>query len=106
MTRKDFIKTGSLAAAVAAMPAMAQEGDVRVIRAAVVGCGGRGVGGGYKPKSEQDYYRMGALGNLIQAAAELAKQGIKVKVQPVAFADYFLEKAKAAGGPRNSDCMK
>ena len=96
MTRKDFIKTGSLAAAVAAMPAMAQEGDVRVIRAAVVGCGGRGVGGGYKPKSEQDYYRMGALGNLIQAAAELAKQGIKVKVQPVAFADYFLEKAKAA----------
>ena len=72
MTRKDFIKTGSLAAAVAAMPAMAQEGDVRVIRAAVVGCGGRGVGGGYKPKSEQDSYRMGALGNLIQAAAELA----------------------------------
>jgi len=95
MTRKDFIKTSGLAAAVAAMPAMAQETE-KVIRVAVVGCGGRGTGGGYKPKNEQDYYRMGALGNMIQAAAELRKQGINVKVQPVAFADFFVEKAQAA----------
>ncbi len=96
MTRKDFIKTTGLAATVAAMPAVAAGEKEVVIRAAVVGCGGRGVGGGYKPKSEQDYYRMGALGNLIQAAAELKKQGINVKVQPVAFADFFLDKAQKA----------
>ena len=95
MTRKDFIKTSGFAAAVAAMPAMAQGGE-RVIRAAVVGCGGRGVGGGYKPANEQDFYRMGALGNMIQAAAECRKQGVNVKVVPVAFADFFLQKAQAA----------
>ena len=54
MTRKDFIKTSGFAAAVAAMPAMAQGGE-RVIRAAVVGCGGRGVGGSSKPKNENDF---------------------------------------------------
>lgn len=96
MKRRDFIKTAGLAAAMAATPAMAQNGGTRVIRAAVVGCGGRGVGGGYKPASEQDFYRMGALGNMIQAAAECRKQGVDVKVQPVAFADFFLEKAQQA----------
>ena len=95
MTRKDFIKTGGFAAAMAAMPAMAQ-GAEKIVRAAVVGCGGRGVGGGYKPANEQDFYRMGALGNMIQAAAECRKQGVNVKVVPVAFADFFLEKAQAA----------
>lgn len=95
MKRRDFIKTTGLAAAMAAAPAMAQGGE-RVIRAAVVGCGGRGVGGGYKPANEQDFYRMGALGNLIQAAAECRKQGVNVKVQPVAFADFFVEKAQQA----------
>lgn len=95
MKRRDFIKTTGLAAAMAAAPAMAQGGE-RVIRAAVVGCGGRGVGGGYKPANEQDFYRMGALGNLIQAAAECRKQGVNVKVQPVAFADFFIEKAQQA----------
>lgn len=95
MTRKDFIKTSGFAAAVAAMPAMAQGGE-RVIRAAVVGCGGRGVGGSSKPKNENDFYGMGALGNMMQAAAELTKRGTPVKVVPVAFADFFLEKAQAA----------
>ena len=95
MTRKDFIKTSGFAAAVAAMPAMAQGGE-RVIRAAVVGCGGRGVGGSSKPKNENDFYGMGALGNMMQAAVELTKRGTPVKVVPVAFADFFLEKAQAA----------
>ncbi len=95
MTRKDFIKTGSLAAAMAAMPAMAQDG-AKVLGVAVVGCGGRGVGGGGKPKNEFDYYGMGALGNMIQAAAELRKKGINVTIKPVAFADFFLDKAKRA----------
>ena len=95
MTRKDFIKTSGFAAAMATLPAMAQ-GAEKVVRAAVIGCGGRGVGGGYKPVNEQDFYRMGALGNMIQAAAECRKQGVNVKVVPVAFADFFLQKAQAA----------
>lgn len=94
MNRRDFIRVSAIAAA---MPAVLRaEGAEKVLRVAVVGCGGRGVGGGFKPANEQDYYKLGALGNMIQAAAECRKQGFDVKVQPVAFADYFIDKARAA----------
>ncbi len=94
MNRRDFIKVSAIAAA---MPAVLKaEGAEKVLRVAVVGCGGRGVGGGFKPVNEQDYYKLGALGNMIQAAAECRKQGFDVKVQPVAFTDFFIDKARAA----------
>ena len=68
----------------------------REIKVAVVGCGGRGTGGSWKPANEQDFYRFGAIGNMLQAAALLRKDGVDVTVKPVAFADYFLEKARFA----------
>ena len=61
-----------------------------------VSWGGRGTGGGYKALNEQDTYRQGALGNLLQAAKILRDEGVNVTVKPVAFADYFLEKAQGA----------
>ena len=96
MNRRDFIKTGAVAAVAAAAQGVQAEGSPRVIRAAVVGCGGRGTGGGYKQLNEQDFYRQGALGNLLNAAKILRDQGVAVEVKPVAFADYFLEKAQGA----------
>ena len=96
MNRRTFLKTGGMAAALAAAPGMAQDGGVKVIRAAVVGCGGRGTGGGRRPKNDQDYYGQGALGNLLNAAKICRDQGVNVEVKPVAFADYFLEKAQFA----------
>ena len=68
----------------------------REIKVAVVGCGGRGTGGSWKPANEQDFYRFGAIGNMLQAAALLRKEDIDVTVKPVAFADYFIEKARFA----------
>lgn len=68
----------------------------RKIKVAVVGCGGRGTGGSWKPANEQDFYRFGAIGNMLQAAALLRKEDIDVTVKPVAFADYFIEKARFA----------
>ena len=94
MNRRDFIKGSALAAG--AMSIGVQAADKRVIRAAVVGCGGRGTGGGGKPNGPQDFYRQGALGNLLNAAEMLRGQGVPVEVKPVAFADYFLEKAQFA----------
>ena len=94
MNRRDFIKGSALAAG--AMSIGVQAADKRVIRAAVVGCGGRGTGGGGKPAGPQDFYRQGALGNLLNAAEMLRGQGVPVEVKPVAFADYFLEKAQFA----------
>ena len=94
MNRRDFIKGSALAAGAVSMGAKAAE--PRVIRAAVVGCGGRGTGGGYKQLNEQDFYRQGALGNLLNAAKILRDQGVNVEVKPVAFADYFLDKAQGA----------
>ena len=94
MNRRDFIKGSALAAG--AMSIGVQAADKRVIRAAVVGCGGRGTGGGGKPNGPQDFYRQGALGNLLNAAELLRGQGVPVEVKPVAFADYFLEKAQFA----------
>ncbi len=96
MNRRTFIKTGGMAAALAATKGMAQENGAKVIRAAVVGCGGRGTGGGGMPKNENDYYAQGAIGNLLNAAKLCRDQGINVEVKPVAFADYFLEKAQLA----------
>ena len=95
MKRRDFVKSGMFLAAMAAMPAVA-EGAPRVIKVGVVGCGGRGTGGARLPKNENDFYGQGAMGNLLNAASELRKQGIAVEVKPVAFADYFLDKAKVA----------
>ena len=94
MNRRDFIKGSALAAG--AMSIGVQAADKRVIRAAVVGCGGRGTGGGGKPNGPQDFYRQGALGNLLEAAKILRGEGVNVTVKPVAFADYFLEKAQGA----------
>ena len=94
MNRRDFIKGSALAAG--AMSIGVQAADKRVIRAAVVGCGGRGTGGGGKPNGPQDFYRQGALGNLLNAAEMLRGQGVPVEVKPVAFADYFLDKAQFA----------
>ena len=96
MNRRDFIKTGAVAAVAAAAQGVHAEGTAREIKVAVVGCGGRGTGGGYKQLSDQDFYRQGALGNLLQAADILRKAGVDVTVKPVAFADYFLEKARFA----------
>ena len=94
MNRRDFIKGSALAAGAVSVGAQATE--PRVIRAAVVGCGGRGTGGGYKQLNEQDFYRQGALGNLLNAAKILRDQGVNVEVKPVAFADYFLDRAQGA----------
>ena len=66
------------------------------LKVAVVGCGGRGTGGMWKPANAQDYYKFGALGNMMQAAAILREQGIDITVKPGAFADYFLKKAEFA----------
>ena len=66
------------------------------LKVAVVGCGGRGTGGMWKPANAQDFYKFGALGNMMQAAAILREQGIDITVKPVAFADYFLKKAEFA----------
>ena len=70
--------------------------DKKEIKVAVVGCGGRGTGGAWKPANAQDFYKFGALGNMLQAADILRKAGVDVTVKPVAFADYFLEKARFA----------
>ena len=70
--------------------------DKKEIKVAVVGCGGRGTGGLWKPASAQDFYKFGALGNMLQAADLLRQAGIDVTVKPVAFADYFIEKARVA----------
>ena len=70
--------------------------DKKEIKVAVVGCGGRGTGGMWKPANAQDFYKFGALGNMLQAADILRKAGVDVTVKPVAFADYFLEKARFA----------
>ena len=96
MNRRDFIKTGTVAAVAVAAQGARADGAARVIKVAVVGCGGRGTGGGYKQLNEQDYYRQGALGNLLNAAKILRDQGVNVEVKPVAFADYFLDKAQGA----------
>ena len=89
------MKGSALAATAASLSAIAAEG-AREIRVAVVGCGGRGTGGKWKPASAQDFYKFGALGNLLQAAEILQKEGVAVSVKPVAFADYFLDKAQFA----------
>ena len=96
MKRRDFIKTGAVAAAATAARGVHAQGAAREIKVAVVGCGGRGTGGGYKQLNEQDFYRQGALGNLLNAAKILRDQGVNVTVKPVAFADYFLDKAQGA----------
>ena len=96
MNRRDFIKTGAVAAVAAAAQGAAAQGAAREIKVAVVGCGGRGTGGGYKQLNAQDFYRQGALGNLLNAAEILRGQGVNVTVKPVAFADYFLDKAQGA----------
>ena len=96
MNRRSFLKTSGMVAALAAAPGMAQANGAKVIRVAVVGCGGRGTGGGNQPKNEQDYYGQGALGNILNAAKMCREQGINVEVKPVAFADFFLEKAQFA----------
>ena len=70
--------------------------DKKEIKVAVVGCGGRGTGGMWKPANAQDFYKFGALGNMLQAADILRQAGVDVTVKPVAFADYFLEKARFA----------
>ena len=70
--------------------------DKKEIKVAVVGCGGRGTGGMWKPANAQDFYKFGALGNMLQAAEILRTAGVDVTVKPVAFADYFLEKARFA----------
>ena len=103
MNRRDFLKSGSTYAAMAGMAACSSvtaaafEGK-KELKVAVVGCGGRGTGGKWKPANAQDFYKFGALGNTMQAASILREQGIDVTVTPVACADYFLDKA-----PRSSE---
>ena len=95
MTRREFMAGAALAGA-ASITSGAMAADKKEIKVAVVGCGGRGTGGNWKPASAQDFYKFGALGNMLQAAELLRQQGIDVTVKPVAFADYFLQKAKVA----------
>ena len=81
MTRKDFIKTSTLAAGVCAAPAILRaEGTKRVFKVGIVGCGGRG---------------NGALGNIHAAAKMLCAEGCNVEIKVVAAADFFVEKAQA-----------
>ncbi len=81
MTRKDFIKTSTLAAGVCAAPAILRaEGAKRVFKVGIVGCGGRG---------------NGALGNIHAAAKMLCAEGCNVEIKVVAAADFFVEKAQA-----------
>ncbi len=96
MNRRDFIKGSALAAGAVGIGAQAAESKPKTIRVAVVGCGGRGTGGAGQPNGPQDFYRQGALGNVLNAAQLLREQGVAVEVKPVAFADYFLDKAKFA----------
>ncbi len=80
MTRKDFIKTSTLAAGVCAAPAILRaEGAKRVFKVGIVGCGGRG---------------NGALGNIHAAAKMLCAEGCNVEIKVVAAADFFVEKAQ------------
>jgi predicted dehydrogenase len=97
MNRRDFLKSGTMfaAAGMSAYASAALKGK-KELKVAVVGCGGRGTGGTWKPANAQDIYKFGALGNLIQAGAMLREQGIDITVKPVAFADYFLNKAEFA----------
>lgn len=97
MNRRDFLKSGSMfaAAGMSAYATAALNGK-KELKVAVVGCGGRGTGGMWKPANAQDFYKFGALGNMMQAAAILREQGIDITVKPVAFADYFLNKAEFA----------
>ena len=97
MNRRDFLKSGSMfaAAGMSAYASAALNGK-KEFKVAVVGCGGRGTGGMWKPASAQDYYKFGALGNMMQAASILREEGIDITVKPVAFADYFLNKAEFA----------
>ena len=95
MTRREFMAGAALAGA-ASITSGAMAADKKEIKVAVVGCGGRGTGGAWKPANAQDFYKFGALGNMLQAADILRKAGVDVTVKPVAFADYFLEKARFA----------
>ena len=62
MNRRDFLKGSAMAAGVMAAGGAFAAG-AREIKVAVVGCGGRGTGGKWKPASDKDFYRAGALGN-------------------------------------------
>ena len=97
LSRRDFLKTGAAMAAMGGggVAMAAARAGKRTIRAAIVGCGGRGTSL-QPPKNAQDVYRFGALGNLVAAADLLRQSGVDVEVKPVAFADYFLERAKVA----------
>ena len=88
--------TSAALAGAAGITSGALAADKKEIKVAVVGCGGRGTGGMWKPANAQDFYKFGALGNMLQAADILRKAGVDVTVKPVAFADYFLEKARFA----------
>ena len=98
MNRRTFLKSGSVfaAAGMAGYAGAAGMAGKKEIKVAVVGCGGRGTGGMWKPANAQDFYKFGALGNMLQAAEILRKEGVDVTVKPVAFADYFLKKAEFA----------
>ena len=70
MNRREFLMTGAMAA-VSGKVFGAEE--TKVVRVAVVGCGGRGTGGTWKPKTDQDYYKFGALGNMLAAMPLVAQ---------------------------------
>ena len=86
-SRRDFLKASALAAGAAAgsvplVNVLAQE-PKRVIKVALIGCGGRG---------------NGALGNHLEAAKALnEKLGMNVTIQVVATADWFKGRAVGAG---------
>ena len=88
--------TSAALAGAAGLTSGARAADKKEIKVAVVGCGGRGTGGKWKPANAQDFYKFGALGNMLQAAEILRQAGVDITVKPVAFADYFLEKARFA----------
>lgn len=70
MTRRDFVKSTSAAAALAAFPAIASsDGAGKTVTVALIGCGGRG---------------RGALKNLLEASKTV---GCNVRV--AAFCDWF-----------------
>ena len=77
MDRREFLKGSAVAAAFAGAPAILRaDGAKRTFKVGLVGCGGRG---------------NGAMENIVEAG-----KIVGVDIKPYAFADAFMQRAKAS----------